>query len=60
MHNTNIQTKMFLQGLENKPGTSRKAVWGVTCRPPRQLNVSIELRLFHYFNVMGRNINNQS
>jgi len=36
-------------------GTSRTAVWSVTARPPRQLNVSIEVKLVYCFNVTGGN-----
>ena len=36
-------------------GTSCTAVWSVTSRPPSRLNVSIEVKLFNCFNVMGPN-----
>jgi len=38
-------------GIE--PGTSSTAVWSVNSRLPRQMNVTIEVKLFNCFNVMG-------
>jgi len=40
--------------------TSRAAVWCVTSLPQRQLNSSIEVNLFNYFSVMGRNMKNKA
>ena len=44
-------------GIE--PGTSRPPVWSVTSWPPRQLYVSIEVKLFKWFNVKCHNLNQQ-
>jgi len=50
------QTTLALSGT---PGTSRAAVWSVTSRPLRQLNVSIEVKFFNCYNVMERHTNKQ-
>ena len=44
-------------GIE--PAKSHTTVRRVSTRPPRQLNVSIEVKRFNCFNVLGRNINKQ-
>jgi len=38
------------------PGTSRTAVWCVTYRPPRKLNILIEVKLFDCCSVLGGSI----
>ena len=45
-------------GIE--PGTSCIAVWCVTSRPPRQLNISIEVQLFDCFVIMPRSKHKQT
>ena len=43
----------FLAEPRIEPGTSLTPVWRVTTRQPRQVNVSIEVKLFTCFNVIG-------
>ena len=50
-------SKMLGLYLVIEPVTSRNAVWCVTSRTPRQMNVTIELRLFKCVIVKGRHIN---
>jgi len=45
-------------GIE--PGSSRAAVWRVTSRPARQIDVSIGVKLFNCFNEMGHSIKKKS
>jgi len=58
-NNTTTKQKSIHKNQWIEPGTSRTPVWSVTLRPPRQPrqpNVSIEIKIFNSFNVMGQNM----
>ena len=53
-------TKKHLPEPGIEPRTSCTAFWRVTSRPLNQMNISIAVKLFNCFYIMGRNINKQS
>ena len=55
---SNTQNSLSEQGIE--PGTSRTPVGCGASGPPRQLKVSMVVKIFKCFNAMGRNVNKQS
>jgi len=57
-HIQTTKTTLPMQGL--KAGSSFTAVWCVTSRSPRQLNVSSKVKLYNFIYVMAWNINRQS
>ena len=61
LHNFMTNNVFYTKKRESNTGPlAPQSAWCVTCRPPRKLDMSIEVKLFNCFNVMVRNINERS